>query len=71
MASVTTDITSAPRSQDTFSDKLVRVLERMARLSSTYRQVDALNRISDAELAAKGLTRQAAAERIFGSRLYS
>ena len=70
MASVTTDIISHGATEPV-SDKLVRVLERMAWLSPTYRRVAELSKISDADLAAKGLTRQDAAAQVFGSRFYS
>lgn len=70
MASVTTDIARPGQAQGAFADRLVQGLERLARLSATYRRADRLARTSDADLAAQGLTRQAAAERAFGSRFY-
>lgn len=71
MASVTTNIEQHGAAAEPFSDKLVRVLERMARLSPTYRRVAALSRVTDAELAAQGTTRQDAVTRVFGSRFYA
>jgi len=68
MASVTTDV-ALHGATDPLVDRLVRVLERMARVSPTYRRVAELSAMSDADLAAKGTTRQEAAARIFGSRL--
>lgn len=69
MASVTTDI-GATRPHGQFGDKIMHILEGIARISPTYRSVDALSRMTDADLAAQGLTRQGAAERIFGSRFH-
>ncbi|MHA6264558.1 hypothetical protein ACXYMO_15250 [Arenibacterium sp. CAU 1754] len=47
-------------------DGLVRIGEN----STIMRQVDALNAMSDDELAARGLTRQQVLHRIFAGRLY-
>lgn len=69
MASTTTNLIDS-RATEPFGNKLLRVLEAMAKLSPTYRRLDALNSTSDAELAEQGITRQQAAERIFGNRLY-
>jgi hypothetical protein len=71
MASVTTNIEQNGAAAVPFSDALVRVLERMAQLSPTYRRVAALSHVTDAELAAQGTTRQDAATRVFGSRFYA
>jgi len=68
MASVTTDITTAPA--EPVADKLGRIMEGLARLSPTYRRIEQLSATSDADLNAQGLTRTEAAARIFGNRLY-
>ncbi|NBB97017.1 MAG: hypothetical protein GVY34_02430, partial [Alphaproteobacteria bacterium] len=68
MASFTANITTrsmTPRNTvplaDRLADRLVRGLERLARLSPTYRKVDALGALDDADLAEHGTTRQEAA----------
>lgn len=73
MASITTNITTritTSRNTVPLADRLVRGLERLAQFSPTYRKVDALGALDDAELAEQGTTRQEAAARIFGNRLY-
>lgn len=69
MASVTTNIFTGSATEG-FADKAVRVLEKMAKLSPTYRRVERLSKLSDAELQQKGLTRYDATMQIFGSRYY-
>lgn len=69
MASVTTDI-FATRATESMSDKLMRGLTRLAKLSPTYRRVEALSIMTDAELAAQNMTREQAAARVFGNKFY-
>lgn len=71
MASVTTNIEQHGAAAAPFSDKLMRVMVRLAQLSPTYRRVASLSRVTDAELAAQGTTRHDAALRVFGSRFYA
>ena len=70
MASVTTNIFAGGETEG-FADTAFRVLEKVARLSPTYRRVESLSQISDAELQQKGLTRYDATMQIFGSRYYA
>lgn len=70
MASVTTDIHVKAAGAD-FSDMATGVLETLARLSPTYRRLQDLSDTSDAELAARGTTRQDAVRAIFGTRFYA
>lgn len=70
MAHVTTDIfTQAPST--TTLDRLVQMLERLARLSPTYRRLQDLDSLPDAALSQQGLTRPEALRRIFGARFYA
>lgn len=69
MASVTTDI-FATRAIESTGDKLMRGLVRLAQLSPTYRRVEALSIMTDAELAAQNMTREQAAARVFGNKFY-
>jgi len=70
MASVTTDIFSKAPSA-TLGGSLVHGLEKLAQLSPTYRRLQALSDTTDAELAARGTTRQDAVRDIFGTRFYA
>ena len=47
------------------AEKVVAPLARLITSSPLYAAVETLNRTSDAELAAKGLTRAQAAEQLF------
>ncbi|MCH8466238.1 MAG: hypothetical protein LAT78_06690 [Roseinatronobacter sp.] len=51
------------------SETFFAVLERIATYSSTYREILYYNELSDAELAARGMTRADVAQRIFGARM--
>lgn len=45
-------------------------LVRLGENSSIMRQIDALNALSDAELAERGLTREEILHRVFAGRMY-
>lgn len=70
MASITTDIIASTASES-LSDRFVAILERLAQVSPTYRRLEKLSATSDAELAAQGLTRSEAVQRVFGGRYYA
>lgn len=67
MTTITTDLGQPRRS--TSSSIIFDVLERMAQLSPTYRALIRYNDMTDAELAALGMTRADVVHRVFGARL--
>lgn len=70
MTSVTTDIRTQAASAPAM-DRLAQALERLACLSPTYRRLQDLDRMPDAALAERGLSRPEALQRIFGARFYT
>ena len=65
-----TSITTEPGqpAHTTTSDYIFDVLERMARLSPSYRAILRYNAMTDEDLAAIGMTRFDVVHRVFGAR---
>jgi hypothetical protein len=70
MASFTTNTTPVEKPElNKLSAWFFALLEEIARFSPTYRDIMRYNALSDAELAARGMTRADVAQRVFGARM--